>query len=227
MKIRTWIKYEESYLPPRCRKLRYRECEDYVNVNLREVNGSELQLAFEDNSYEGKGKIYFYKGKLWYKAKMPNINIVDDLRKRENKIDTPLDYLVWCHGNCSTYFAHSFDRERYGVDTSRDSVIKKIKTDLKNYILVDGVLYNRTPIPCYKIVTFGLGNNHGGTGMLCAYSYNPNISRKSYFSALEGTEAVAYANEVAKRRGDTKDVGNFKAFIVCHMPELVKKKKSR
>lgn len=37
MKIKTWIKYEEGYLPPRCRKLRYRECEEYVNVNLKEV----------------------------------------------------------------------------------------------------------------------------------------------------------------------------------------------
>ena len=37
MNIKTWIKYEESYLPPRCRKLRYRECEDHIDVKLREV----------------------------------------------------------------------------------------------------------------------------------------------------------------------------------------------
>ena len=30
MKIKVWIKYEESYLPPRCRKFRYRECEENV-----------------------------------------------------------------------------------------------------------------------------------------------------------------------------------------------------
>ena len=27
MKIKTWIKYEEGYIPPRCRKMRYKECE--------------------------------------------------------------------------------------------------------------------------------------------------------------------------------------------------------
>lgn len=70
MKIKTWIKYEESYLPPRCRKMRYRECEDFINVTLKEVEPTELQLAFEDNSYSGKGKIYFYRGKLWYKQEM-------------------------------------------------------------------------------------------------------------------------------------------------------------
>lgn len=37
MKIKTLIKYEESYLPPRCRKLRYRECEEYVNIHLPET----------------------------------------------------------------------------------------------------------------------------------------------------------------------------------------------
>ena len=41
MKIRTWIKYEESYLPPRCRKLRYKECEEHVDINLREIRIEE------------------------------------------------------------------------------------------------------------------------------------------------------------------------------------------
>lgn len=52
MKIKTWIKYEESYIPPRCRKPRYNECEEYVNINLSETTMSALQLAFEDNSYD-------------------------------------------------------------------------------------------------------------------------------------------------------------------------------
>jgi hypothetical protein len=81
MKIKTWIKYEESYLPPRCRKLRYRECEEYVDINLVETSMENMQLAFEDNSYSGKGKIYFHKGKLWSKAKMPNESIVKELQE--------------------------------------------------------------------------------------------------------------------------------------------------
>lgn len=226
MKIRTWIKYEESYLPPRCRKLRYHECEDYISVNLKEVHKNELQLAFEDNSYEGKGKIYFYKGKLYCKGKMPNMSIVEDLRKRGSKIDTPLDYLIWCNENCSTYFFFHWDRER-GEDTSREAVVRKARNGVKGYILVDGELYVQIAEPRYEINTFGLGHNHGGTGMFCSYYYNPNISKERYFSALQGDEAVAYANKVAANRGDTKDVGKFKPFIVCHMPELVKVKPNK
>lgn len=223
MKIKTWIKYEESYLPPRCRKLRHRECEDYVDVNLKEVSKDKLRLAFEDNSYEGKGEIYLYQKKLWCKVKMPNMSAEE---MNEKAIETPLDYLIWQHENCSTYFYFSWDRER-GTDTSRESVIKKAKDGMKGYILVDGELYAQTAEPRYEVNTFGLGHNHGGTGMFCSYHYNDNISKENYFSALEGDKAVAYANYVAARRGDTKDVGKFKPFIACHIPEIVKVKPNK
>lgn len=220
MKIKTWIKYEESYLPPRCRKLRYRECEDFINVTLKEVDPAELQLAFEDNSYSGKGKIYFYCGKLWSKQKMWS-------GVEECGCKTALEWLVWCHENCSAFFKSSYDREYYGEDTSREAVVKAARDSVKEYILVDGELYKITAEPRYEIDTFGLGHNHGGTGLFCEYCYNPNISNERYFSALQGEQAVAYANKVAAGRGDTKDVGRFKPFIVVHMPELVKVKPNK
>ena len=73
MKIRTWIKYEESYLPPRCRKLRYKRCEDYINANLTETSMDNVKLAFEDNSYSGKGKIYYFKNKLWIRVEKSHL----------------------------------------------------------------------------------------------------------------------------------------------------------
>lgn len=227
MKIKTWIKYEESYIPPRCRKPRYRECEEYINVNLREVSSEDMQLAFEDNSYDGKGKIYYYKGKLWAKCKMPNVNITDDLSERGKKIESALDYLIYCRAHCSTYFFLRWDREIHGKDTSRAAVIKKARSDIHNLILVDGELYGQTSEPRYNITTFGLGHNHGGTGLFVSYHYNENISRERYFSALQDDEAVAYANLVAARRGDTNDIGRFEKMIVVHMPELVKVKPNK
>lgn len=217
MRIRTWIKYEESYLPPRCRKLRYRECEEHINVNLREVSMDELKLAFEDNSYSGKGKIYLYRGKLWCKVKMY-------YGAAEYGCKTALDWLVWCHENCSTFFKFAFDREYRGEDTSREAVVKLARNSMKDYILVDGELYGQTAEPRYVINTFGLGHNHGGTGMFVEYGYNPNIRKDNYFSALDGAAAVSYANKVAARRGDTNDVGKFKETIIVHMPEIVKVK---
>lgn len=226
MKIKTWIKYEESYIPPRCRKLRYRECEEYVDINLKEVDPADFRLAFEDTSYSGKGKIYFYKGKLWAKRKAPNFSTIEDLRERGYKIESALDFLIYAAEHYSTYFFFSWDRER-GEDTSREAVIRRARANMRRVILVDGELYEQTAEPRYDITTFGLGHNHGGTGLFVTYHYNPNISKDRYFSALQGDEAVAYANLVAARRGDTDDVGKFEKMIEVYMPELVKVKPNK
>lgn len=220
MKIKTWIKYEEGYLPPRCRKLRYRECEDFIDVILKEVDPAELQLAFEDNSYSGKGKIYFFHNKLWRKAKITDFYAPSD----EDRYASPLAALIYWRKHSSWFFPRTW---RDGEHPDKKHMVAMARKEIRDFLLVDSELYKVTSEPRYVINTFGLGHNHGGTGMFCEYYYNPNISKESYFSALQGEQAVAYANKVAAGRGDTKDVGKFKPFIVCHMPELVKVKPNK
>ena len=217
MKIVTWIKYETPYLPPRCRKMRYAECEEYITSTLKEIKSSDMQLAFDDSSYGGKGKIFFYRGHLWAKAKRH----CPDYYEGEG-CNTALDDLIWDHEHCSTYFRFDFDRESKGMDTSRAAVVKQVRQDLRTYLVVDGELYSQSAEPRYVINTFGLGCNHGGTGMFVEYHYNPNIRKENYFSALDGDAAVEYANKIAAGRGDTKDVGKFHKMIEVYMPELVK-----
>lgn len=219
MKIETLIKYEESYLPSRCRKLRYRECEEKVNINLKEVKLNELRLAFEDNSYEGEGKIYFFRNKLWRKAKVRDICAGDETEYKD-----PLSALIYWRKISSWFFPRGW---RDGDHPDKKHMIKIAKKETEQYLLVDGELYTQTKEPRYVINTFGLGHNHGGTGMFCEYGYNPNISKECYFSALEGDMAVKKANEIAARRGDTKDVGKFKPFIKCYAPDLVKVKPNK
>ena len=218
MKIKTWIKYEESYIPPRCRKPRYIEREEYVNINLREVPKSDLTPAFMDNSYGGKGLIFSYKGKLWTEVRLRG-----DSFDTERGFRTALDRLIYCHEHCSTYFRFSFDRE-CGKDTTREAVVNTARKDMSRYLLVDGTLYERTAEPRYCIYTFGLGHNHGGTALSVDYHYNTNISKSRYFSALQGKEAVAEAKRIALGRGDTESVHRFKPEIEVFMPELVKVK---
>lgn len=215
MKIKTWIKYEESYLPPRCRKLRYRECEDYVDIDYAETTADNLRLAFEDNSYEGQGKIFLYSNELWTKAKIADVCGSRDT----DKYATPLGALIYWREHSSWFFPHLW---RDGEHPNKEHMISVAIEESKKYLIVDGELYKVTSEPRYEILTFGLGHNHGGTGMFCSYYYNSNISKNSYFSALQGEQAVEYANKVAAARGDTNDVGKFKPFIICHMPELVK-----
>ena len=219
MKIKTWIKYDESYIPARCRKTRYRECEDFINANLKETNLSNMQLAFEDNSYEGKGKIYFYNGKLWCKATIRDICLPD-----EDKYTTPLEAFIYWREHSSWFFPREW---RDGEHPDRKHMLYIVKKETNKFLLVDGVLYVTTAEPRYVINTFGSGHNHGGTGMFCEYFYNSNISKENYFPATEGNAAVSYANSIAQKRGDTNDIGKFKPFIIVHMPELVKVKPNK
>lgn len=223
MKIRTWIKYEEGNIPPRCRKVRYSEKEEYYDAALKEATLNDMQLAFEDNSYNGKGKIYFYKGKLWCKKKFTELSNEDYSRMGYNN---SLDELKWWHLNGSKYFGTCREYE-FGAHPSKEAVIKKLKSDMAKLLLVDGELFETTAEPMYVIITFGLGHNHGSTGMFVDYFYNPNICKESYFTALQGREAVAYANKTAESRGDTESVGTFSEMITVHMPELVKRKPNK
>jgi len=208
MKIKTWIKYEESYIPPRCRKPRYKECEEHVSVELPEATMNELQLAFAVNSYEGAVKIYSYNNQLWRIAKMRDICAGGEAKYGYH---TPLEALAWWNDHGSKFF-------RFG---SKQDVLEQAQKDMHKYLLVDGILYCCTSEPRYCIYTFGLGHNHGGTALSVDYRYNPNISKDCYFSALQGEEAVAEAKKIALGRGDTESVSRFKAEISVFMPELV------
>lgn len=217
MKVKTLIKYEEGYIPPRCRKVRYKECEEYIYSTVREVAPADMQLAFEDNSYSGKGKIYFYKGKLWSKVKPRELMC----NPQEHNIKTPIGELIWCREHSSVFFPRSW---RDGEHPDRKRMMSAVRKANNQYIIIDNELFKETAEPRYVVNTFGLGHNHGGTGLFVEYHYNPNISKNNYFSALEGDMAVTYANNIAAGRGDTKDVGKFEKMIVVHMPEIVKVK---
>ena len=99
--------------------------------------------------------------------------------------------------------------------------MKKYREEAKRYLLIDGAVWGESGEPRYVVNTFGLGHNHGGTGLFVDEYYNPNIAASNYFSALDGDKAVAYANKVAERRGDTNDVGKFEKMIEVLIPEAV------
>lgn len=202
MKITTWLRYEVPYTPPRCRKPRFEEREEFAELTLRETSADKLTLAYEDRSYGGKGKIYRYAGKLWAKAKMPNLPR-EDLERYGVK--SPLDWLVYSNRHYTTYFAGLFCDK----DTSRETVLARAKSDMAKLILVDGVLYERTAKPEYHIQVFGLPGD--GTGLFVAYPARRDCGW--HFPAAKGAEAVAKAREIAKRHGDRE---HFEEYIVCY-----------
>ena len=209
MKITTWLKYEESYTPPRCRKARYIKREEFVDITLREVAPEKLTLTYEDRSYQGKGRIYRYGGKLWAKSIVPRNFKADDLERMNVK--SALDWLVYRNRNYSTYFGSQ--TYLYGEHAGREAVLARAKSDAAKYILVGGELYERTVKPEYFILTFGCG--HGdGTGLFVKYPARRDCGWR--FPANKGAEAVAFAKKIAIKRGDVDSARLFSAYIICY-----------
>lgn len=196
MKIKTWIKYTEGYLPTeRSRKLRYKECEEFVDLELKEVSKMDLTLSLiVGESHE----IYSYNDILYSIASSKSVSNFE--------IADAFNNLKYCHENCSSYFG-------FKETDTKEKMISKATKDLEKYLLVDGVLYIRTPEPMYKICTFGLADNHGGTSLSVVYGYNSNSSHGRYFNALDRGKAIKSALEVAKFRGDTESISSIENAV--------------
>ena len=108
----------------------------------------------------------------------------------------------------SLYFTNRF-RDK---DPSRETVLKRAKSDMRKLLLVDGELYEQTVKPEYFIMTFGLYGD--GTGLFVSYPARRDCGW--HFPATKGAEAVAKAKEIAAGRGDMHDDGWFKPWIVCY-----------
>ena len=111
-------------------------------------------------------------------------------------------------------------------DERRDFASKRKEQirDCCNYLIIDGEVWRKCGEPMYLVMTFGLGHNHGGTSGFIEYHYNPNVSKNNYFNAKDYDKAVAYGQEVARRRGDTEYVDRIlkEEYIDVKIPEAFK-----
>lgn len=222
MEIKTTIKHYVPYIPPRCRKPRYNEVTEIVTHNLREVSLDKVELAFTINFAE-KYNVYLYNNKLYVPVKFrPNMWSNEGLTNA-------LEELVWVHLNCSSYFAKeinwtpNFNYEDKSQYETREQIIKRIKKDLGKHLVIDGGLYERCYFPYYRVCTFGLGGNHGGTALMPDFAKKIKSALKDdwSFSPYEFEKANKKAIMVATNRRDTEDVKRgFLQSITCHIPRL-------
>ena len=216
-KIPINAKYREAYLPtPRCRKLRYRDARALVLVKIRTIDRTDARLAFELSDYCHKSQhqtqILCYKGKLYIRCWRHHTN--EELKSGRDGYAVLYADKHHLNSPCNASLDLEGVKDYYKKESSR---FLYIKTD-DNKVEV----WERCGEPRYLVNTFGLGHNHGETGLFVETFYNNNISNENYFPATKGKEAVAYANAIASGRGDTKDIGRFSQMIAVHMPEMVK-----
>ncbi len=200
MKIKTKIKYYKEYIPYRCRKPRYEEVDEIVDANIKETTMDNLKLKYVYDWCEHYD-LYEYNGKLY---RVAEINDICSGGFDTERYSTVIEAIKWWNLNGSCYYS--------GTHQTREEILKKVKTSHSKYLLVDGILYVREYKPLYHICTFGLGNNHGGTGWMITTSpmsakkLNNEYKQKCYFEPEEYEESYLEAIRVAQNRGDTESV---------------------
>lgn len=232
MTIMCHYKREEEYIPPRCRKPRYREATEVCPIHIPVVTPNEAPIAFkhkdhivgvtpETGRFYSSTKVYrAFNGDLYTRIPASDKYCGAQGWWKLSQLKTEImerqlwDYAKeWGVGNlhdvheCEAHFERMF-AEYLIVDTGKEKQI-----------------WQKSGEPMYVIHTFGLGHNHGGTSYSITNHYNSNIGKDRYFNALQAKEGMKEALRIAKGRGDTdylKYIRNFTKIQVL-MPEMVKR----
>jgi len=230
------LAYRVSYVPKRARKVRQAWVTEEVAGDVQIVSFAEAPVAFRVSEQDGRSfELRAFGGELFARVSRqeqcggpiveptltnlidPSPNQLADARLRYGLVEFGAP---WYYGEPRRDSLSV--REWVGDDRSKAlSVFEDFCRD--HLVLEDGAVWSSTGEPRYVIQTFGLGNNHGGTAVFIAQHYNGNIPSKRYFRADQREAAMAAAEVIAARRGDTRDVPmRSPGTIDVLMPQMVR-----
>ena len=195
---------------------------------MKELSENEAPIAFVIKSHSWSEmdftpidiEIRLYNGNLYQIKKCSEV-------LSGGKGNMPIEHLQYDLRAGDSYCLENpkYDNKSSIIVSSNFEDLKKESYNKANKIFIlNGCVWRQCGEPRYVVNTFGLGHNHGGSGMFVEQSYNGNISKNNYFTALQRKEAIEYADKIASARGDTNDVGKFYDTdnIIVLLPEAVK-----
>ena len=214
MKLIAKYEFREEYIPPRCRKPRYRDIEKTMSVNIREITSEDAPVAMIVTDYatrNGEWAVYDTPYR-WYKKKLYKVYRHES--GSESGEPYRIEDILWTINQ---------NGRGYPYDANEKTRISDIRKAAKRFLIIDGDIYQISGEPRYYTITFGLGHNHGGSSFSISEYYNGNIGKQNYFNALQQKEAIEHFEKIALGRGDTKSVyeeyvDNIKVLI----PEAVR-----
>ncbi len=202
-----WGAYE---VPPGCRKERWVQHKVLVPGEVRSIGTDQVVGAFTvaPDEWREDSDWYSFDGHL-YRPWLTD-------RQQTEAHDFTEGFLL-------QRLANGEDAIRTGAESDEEA-IRQVQDRLDQFLIVDGEIWCRAGEPRYVVQTFGFGGNHGGTALLVATDYNPNLQPHCYFRADEFEAAREFAIEVATNRGDTESARSIAAMaapIVVHDPSAV------
>lgn len=208
MLIQAAYTFDESYIPPRCRKPRIREVNETLSVEIKCIKADDAPIAMTHRGcffptrcvyrwFEGR----LYRRETYYTGQNNRWATLTDLK-------------------------HKFSRATFvgwPQPSDRSSCHARCIQKANDYLIISGQVWHTCGEPRYVIATFGLGNNHASTALMIDNHFNENIQWQRYFRADDRKAAVTEALRVATARGDTRSLPDIKASwpIKVLIPEAV------
>lgn len=242
MKIGITFDFEQCYLPTKryknpskrkmvtCRDIdvHYIEEKDFpVAIRVKDFDvlshnwEDEKESKYDTLDYRFDGKHLYEEPRLLSGSDKGELvfssgdAFIEHLRKRGK---TLLDYL---------YYHNDGKEFQEGVSVvvtdDLDNRVKELQSLADEYLICNGKVWKKCGQPYYKVQTFGLGHNHGGTGFFIEWTYDENRKiDKNYFLATQRDLALEDFRRIAEGRGDTdsiKDDDSEKRYIEILIPE--------
>lgn len=222
--------YELRAIKKRCQKPTNLGVKTTVDAQIKTADPDDVKPAFIIKGimpeYPNEQEIFRIDGKLYCPATRENAT---EVRNPTGLCGCPFyqpgrytSEANWPEGDNSfrtfsldsplLHLEHEIDRMqlRSKIRDNKADIARLIEEMASAFVLVGDTLYRRIGEPYYYVSALGMGNNHGGTatfsGLATHDGKTPGIEKA--FNALQRDEAIAYADSVAKNRGDTKSVGN-------------------
>lgn len=218
MKVKILFSYTELIIPKGCRKARNVSFDDgEVTIDVKEISAADAPVAIlatsERDSKPFTVEYRWWKGRLWTSLRVSG-GVPDSHSASSADWDyEPLPSVVELGEhhrlhNPGIYTDRSATRKR-NIDALRDRIA--------NILLIDGVTYCAASEPCYKVMTFGMGCNHGGTALMLDIvpAKITKSSTEYLFGLLDCEAGIAAATKTAIERGDDNNLP-----IVPHGPQF-------
>ncbi|MGF6440416.1 hypothetical protein [Paraburkholderia youngii] len=211
--VKILFGYVESETPPRCRNPRLVRREDgECTIRIPVLTDAEAPIAliacgkdlFSDLTWRVEYR--WWKNRLWTSV---NVDANSQPRGRSAQSDD-WAWPAWREtvdlradgSNKSLEFG--FDAARYD---SKAQTVRSIKRLQQEHVIINGTPHRPTRERGYRVTTFGLGGNHGGTGLFVEPVVDTRTAKsKGMFNLLDRDKAIAYGERVARERGDTQSL---------------------
>lgn len=223
MQINVPIVYECEVVLPRCRKSTFALVKATVLVEIKEVSLDDFPIAIEFESES----LRLFNSSLWRKSvindshtfKSREIPSHELVANTENGINNSIYssstkaspfYRCWDNSN----FSSTLRLARLTDENIKPSPIfalrkwisdnlhpvRRIVTEIaSNLLICNGVVFEKANEPYYVVTTFGLGCNHGGTGLFIECN---SVVPENAFNALQYNDACEHRDCVALNRRD-------------------------